>query len=95
MWGVGCGVWGIAAIALRARLSCNRQHLGLAKSLPTEAFKPVSLNLDKPKTVWVAIVDASTPRQLSLSKFSVNTERSRGVEARTGRQEHYKTFCIL
>ncbi|MEQ8754090.1 MAG: IS701 family transposase [Coleofasciculus sp. G1-WW12-02] len=44
----------------------------IAKSLPSEAFKPVNLNLDKPKTVWVAI-----------------------VEARTGRQEHYKTFAIV
>ncbi len=28
----------------------------LAKSLPAEAFTPVQLNLDKPKTVWVATV---------------------------------------
>ncbi|HEY9298122.1 MAG TPA: IS701 family transposase, partial [Phormidium sp.] len=29
----------------------------LAQSLPTEAFTPVQLNLDKPKTVWVATVE--------------------------------------
>jgi len=29
----------------------------LAKSLPNEAFAPVQLNLDKPKTVWVAPVE--------------------------------------
>ena len=43
----------------------NREGIRLdeiAKSLPSEAFKPVSLNLDKPKTVWVAIVEARTGR---------------------------------
>ncbi len=29
----------------------------LAESLPAEAFIPVQLNLDKPKTVWVATVE--------------------------------------
>ena len=29
----------------------------LAQSLPVEAFTPVQLNLDKPKTVWVATVE--------------------------------------
>jgi hypothetical protein len=29
----------------------------LATSLPVEAFAPVQLNLDKPKTVWVATVE--------------------------------------
>jgi hypothetical protein len=29
----------------------------LAESLPVEAFIPVQLNLDKPKTVWVATTE--------------------------------------
>ncbi|CAA9304775.1 Mobile element protein [uncultured Coleofasciculus sp.] len=34
----------------------------LAKSMPVEAFTPIQLNLDKPKTVWVATVEVELSR---------------------------------
>ena len=34
----------------------------LASSLPDEAFTPIPLNLDKPKTVWVATVEVELPQ---------------------------------
>jgi hypothetical protein len=35
----------------------------LAKSLPAIAFTPIKLNLDKPKTVWVATLEVELSRQ--------------------------------
>ena len=43
----------------------------LAKCLPAEQFKSVTLNLEKPKTVWVAIVKARTSRQLKERTFAI------------------------
>jgi hypothetical protein len=34
----------------------------LAKSLPAKAFIPIKLNLDKPKTVWVATLEVELSR---------------------------------
>ena len=43
----------------------------LAKCLPAEQFKSVTLNLEKPKTVWVAIVKARTSRQPKERTFAI------------------------
>jgi hypothetical protein len=42
----------------------------LAQSLPVEAFTPIQLNLDKPKTVWAATVE------VELSQLEVEGTRT-------------------
>jgi len=43
----------------------------LAKSIPSEEFKPVELKVEKPKTVWVALVKARTLSQKESRIFAI------------------------
>jgi len=43
----------------------------LAKSIPSEEFKPVELNVEKPKRVWVALVKGRTLSQKELRILAI------------------------
>ncbi len=52
----------------------------LAQSLPVEAFTPIQLNLDKPKSIWVATVEVELSQlegkrtiAMGASQFCKNT----------------------
>ena len=53
----------------------------LAKSLPEECFKPVTLELEKRKTVWVAIVRARASHQQKERTFAIVMNASSFEEA--------------
>src|SRR4028118_1018787 len=43
----------------------------LAQSLPVEIFTPIKLNLDKPKTVWVATLEVELPLLEGTRKIAI------------------------
>jgi len=62
----------------------NREEIRLdelAKSLPVEAFTPVQLNKEKPKTVWVATVEVELSRLEGMRTIAIVMNASSFPEA--------------
>jgi SRSO17 transposase len=62
----------------------NREEIRLdelAKSLPVEAFTPVQLNKEKPKTVWVATVEVELSRLEGMRTIAIVMNASSFQEA--------------
>ena len=62
----------------------NREEVrldNLAESLPAEAFTPIKLNLDKPKTVWVATLEVELSRQEGTRTIAIVMNASTFREA--------------
>jgi FOG: Transposase len=62
----------------------NREEIrldNLAESIPTEAFTPIKLNLDKPKTVFVATLEVELSRQEGTRTIAIVMNASTFREA--------------